>query len=69
MMHPLEKILLLMTACQLLQTGYLVWHAFEIHGAAQRRIYFLRISPLIAVTVFLAVLVLRLLHLMPYVGI
>jgi hypothetical protein len=69
MMHPLEKILVLMALCQALTTFYLVMHATELHGPERKGMYLLKISPLVVATLFMAILILRLFHLIPYVGI
>lgn len=65
-MHPLEKIIILMTVCQILQTSYTLR---RLHGAHAGLRYWLEMAPLIAATLALAVLVGRIFHLLPYVGI
>jgi len=69
MMHPLEKILILMTICQALATGYLVMHVTELHGEGARLLYLIKIAPLVIATLIVATLILRLFHLIPYVGV
>lgn len=44
-MHPMVKILLLLTTCQVLQFGYLMWHAHALHGSTKMR-YLAKIAPL-----------------------
>lgn len=67
-MHPLEKIVIFLAACQVLQTAYLVAHAHALHGV-NRLWYLVKMAPLIVLTLALVVFVLRVLQLIPYVGI
>jgi hypothetical protein len=45
-MHPLVKIILLLAACQVLQTIYLMHHSHRLHGVSLV-MYWLKFAPLI----------------------
>lgn len=66
-MHPIEKIIVLIAVCQAIQTAYLVAHVHDLHGSS-RAWYLLKMAPLIVVTIWLLVLVLRILQVVPYFG-
>jgi hypothetical protein len=65
-MHPLEKIIVLMTVCQVLHASYTVRRLHREHASWR---YGAEIIPLLAATAALVVLVLRIFNLVPYVGI
>lgn len=69
-MHPLEKIIIFLALCQILQTAYLAAHVHRLHGAS-RRWYVLKMAPLIVLTVALALMTARIVFpsLVPYIGI
>lgn len=67
-MHPLEKIILLLAACQLLQTIYLVAHVQALHGSSRWR-YLAKMVPLLVLTILMVVLVLRIFQIIPFIGI
>jgi hypothetical protein len=62
-MHPLEKIIVLTTLCQVLQTTYTLRRLHEAHSGLR---WWLEMSPLIAATVALVFLVGRIFHLFPH---
>ena len=61
-MHPLVKIMLLMTFCQVLQTSYTLRRLHQAHAGLR---WWLEMSPLIAATIALVYLVLRLYEFIP----
>ncbi len=65
-MHPLEKILILMTVCQVLQTTYTLRRLHRTHSGLR---WCLEMAPLVIATFALVVLVARILNIVPYVGI
>lgn len=67
-MHPLEKIIILISLCQVVTTIYLVAHVHILHGVS-RLWYLVKILPLLALTAILVMLVLRVFQIIPYVGI
>jgi hypothetical protein len=67
-MHPLEKIVIFLSLCQVVQTFYLVAHVHVLHGVS-RLWYLAKMLPLVALTIALVVFVLRVFQLIPYVGI
>lgn len=67
-MQPLAKIIVFLALCQVLQTVYLIAHAYALRGAA-RKWYLLKIAPLALLTLALALLVARIFLLIPYIGI
>lgn len=67
-MHPLEKIVIYLVACQMLQTIYLVAHVHVLHGIS-RVWYLIKMLPLLLLMIALVALVLRIFHMIPYVGI
>ena len=67
-MHPMEKIVIFLAACQIMQTIYLVTHVHALHRAA-RFWYLVKMTPLIILTFALAAFVLRVFQIIPYVGI
>lgn len=67
-MHPLEKIVIFLALCQVLQTIYLVAHVHVLHGVS-RIWYLVKMLPLMVLTLMLAAFVLRVFQLIPYIGI
>lgn len=65
-MHPLDKILILMTVCQVLQTSYTLR---RLHGEHDGWRWWLEMTPLILTTAALVFLVGRLFNLFPHMGI
>jgi hypothetical protein len=65
-MHPMEKIIILMTLCQVLHASYTVRRLHSEHASWR---YWAEIVPLLLATAALVVLVLRIFNLVPYVGI
>jgi hypothetical protein len=67
-MHPLEKIVIFLAICQVVQTLYLVAHAHVLHGIS--RIWYLaKMVPLVVLTIAMIALVLRVFQIIPYIGI
>ncbi len=65
-MHAMDKIIVLMTVCQVLQTSYTLRRLHQMHVGVR---YWAEMSPLIFATIALVVLVCRIFNLLPYVGI
>jgi hypothetical protein len=65
-MHPMEKIIILMTACQVLQ---MIYTLRRVHASHQGIRYVIEMAPLVLCVVALVVLVSRIFNLIPYVGI
>jgi hypothetical protein len=65
-MHPLQKIIIAMTICQVVQMFYTLR---RVHAAHLGLRYFVEMLPLVLAVTVLVVLVLRIFNLVPYVGV
>lgn len=62
-MHPMAKILLLLVACQVLQTSYTLRRLHAAHSGWRR---WAEVSPLMLATLALVYLTLRLFEIIPH---
>jgi hypothetical protein len=65
-MHPLQKIIIAMTVCQVIQMVYTLRRVHKAHLGLR---YFIEMAPLVLAVAVLVVLVLRMFDLLPYVGV
>jgi hypothetical protein len=65
-MHPLQKIIIAMTACQVLQ---MIYTMRRVHASHRGLRYAVEMLPLVLAVAALVVLVLRMFDLFPYVGV
>lgn len=64
-MHPMEKILILLVACQVIQFSYLVRHVHSMHGSSAAW-YAAKLIPLGLCVAWLCFLALRIFNLAPW---